>query len=141
GTYVRVLAEDIGRAIGCGAHLAALCRTRVGALSLDQAVALEEFERDSPQARRARLLPVDALLHSLPRVELDDEQVVRFGHGQRVACADRSAQDAARARVYDRRGRLLGVAARDGEWLAPRRLVAGPPETGASPTEDSRKQA
>jgi tRNA pseudouridine55 synthase len=141
GTYVRVLAEDIGRALGCGAHLAALCRTRVGALSLDRAVALAELEGESMQARRARLLPVDALLHALPRVELDDEQVIRFGHGQRVACADRAAQDAARTRVYDRRGRLLGVAARDGEWLAPRRLVAGPAENETSGAEEQGKQA
>ena len=59
GTYVRVLAEDIGRELGCGAHLIALRRTRVGALRLDDAVTLEQLEQIQLPERRVALLPVD----------------------------------------------------------------------------------
>src|SRR5690606_32283015 len=71
GTYIRVLAEDIGERLGCGAHLSMLRRERVGALSLDDAIGLDALEALEPEQRRARLAPVDALLVELPRVDLD----------------------------------------------------------------------
>ena len=58
GTYVRVLAEDIGKALGCGAHLAALRRTAVGPLTLDDAVELPVLEGMEIEARRACLRPI-----------------------------------------------------------------------------------
>ena len=120
GTYVRVLAEDIGAALGCGAHLAALRRTRVGALALNDAVTLNDLEGLELPVRRAKLLPADTLLVSLPRVELDAGDADRFIQGQRLplriaACA--------RVRVYAST-RLLGVASVDEDGvLAPQRLV------------------
>ena|SRR5688572_2046759 len=45
GTYIRSLAHDFGQALGCGAHLSALCRTRIGAFSLSEALTMEEFEK------------------------------------------------------------------------------------------------
>lgn len=121
GTYVRVLAEDIGVAMGCGACLAGLKRTRVGPLSIDGAVTLAELEALDLPARRARLLPVDALLASLPSVELGDQEAGRFCHGQRLPLA---IAPAPRVRVYSRQARLLGVASvnEDGV-LAPQRLI------------------
>lgn len=71
GTYVRVLAEDIGRALGCGAYLTALRRTAVGPFKIGQAIDLQRFEAIGPEARSAVLLPSADLLSELPRVELD----------------------------------------------------------------------
>ena len=121
GTYIRVLAEDLGAAMGCGAHLAGLRRTRVGPLSLDGAVTLAELEALDVPARRARLLPLDALLASLPRVELGEREAGRFCHGQRLPLA---IAPAPRVRVYGRDARLLGVASVDEHGvLAPQRLI------------------
>jgi tRNA pseudouridine55 synthase len=121
GTYVRVLAEDLGAAMGCGAYLAGLKRTRVGALSVDGAVTLAALESLDLPGRRARLLPLDALLASLPSVELGERDAGRFCHGQRLPLA---IAPAARVRVYGRGARLLGVASVDEHGvLAPQRLI------------------
>lgn len=123
GTYVRVLAEDIGRALGCGAHLSALRRTRVGRLALEDALTLEALERMPAGARREWLQPVDSLLASLPRVELDDALAARFVLGQRLAIeADPRGK---RVRVYEAEGGLLGTA-NVNEWgvVAPERLIS-----------------
>ena len=98
GTYIRVLAEDIGRVLGCGAHLTALRRTRVGDVTLAEAVPLEAFESMSDAARAERLLPLDTLIGALPRIELDDALARRFCDGQRLAWT--SAGHCGRVRVY-----------------------------------------
>lgn len=84
GTYIRTLAEDIGEALGCGAHLSALRRTGVGNLTLDGAMSLAELEAVAEEDRAARLAPTDALLRTLPAVTLDGELARRFSHGQRL---------------------------------------------------------
>ena len=76
GTYIRVLAEDIGEALGCGAHLASLRRTKVGALSLEDAVTLQALETMSVDERLATLKPLDALMQTLPAVHLSNERGV-----------------------------------------------------------------
>jgi len=120
GTYVRVLAQDIGEALRCGAHLAALRRTRVGALTLDEAVPLAALELMPPAVRREWLKPADTLLASLARVELNDRDTARFGHGQAI---ENAAAPAPRVRVYGG-DRLLGVAKIDADGtLTPLRLV------------------
>jgi tRNA pseudouridine55 synthase len=123
GTYVRVLAEDIGRALGCGAHLTALRRTRVGPLSLDDALTLAALEEMSPGQRRASLRPVDSLLGSLPRVDLDDDLAGRFRQGQRLALD--AEPRGVRVRVYAPGEELLGTA-NVTEWgvVAPERLIS-----------------
>jgi tRNA pseudouridine55 synthase len=123
GTYVRVLAEDIGRLLKCGAHLTALRRTRVGALLLDDAVTLATLEAMSPADRRACLRPVDALLDSLPRVELDEALSGRFRQGQRLALD--AQPKGARVRVYAAGAELLGTA-NVTQWgvVAPERLIS-----------------
>ena len=122
GTYVRVLAEDIGRALGCGAHLSALRRTRAGRLSVDDAVTLAELEAMAPEARRARLLPEDELLASLATVQLDDVLAERFRHGQRLALD--AEPRGHRVRVYRGANELLGTATIS-EWgvVEPERLI------------------
>lgn len=127
GTYVRTLAEDIGEALGCGAHLVALRRTGVGALTLDHAVTLDALSDAAEGERDQWLQPVDALLSSFPAVQLDSEATRRFLHGQRLRIADLTlngaAANAERVRVYASEGRLLGVAKLGEGVLAPERLV------------------
>ena len=120
GTYVRVLAADIGAALGCGAHLSALRRTRVGKLDLAAAVTLAALESLDETTRPAMLLPVDALLAGLPALELDGLAAQRFRHGNPV---DLPSGIADKARVYAE-GRLLGLGeARADGRLWPKRLV------------------
>ncbi len=126
GTYIRTLGEDLGEALGCGAHLVALRRTQVGSLTLDGAVTLEALEAASEDRRAALLAPVDALLQTLPRVELGAEDSRRFLHGQRLPL-QLALPSAEQVRVYGARGEasasLLGVAAWQGGVLRPERLV------------------
>jgi len=123
GTYVRVLAEEIGRALGCGAHLSALRRTRAGRLSLDGAVTLPELEAMTLEERRAHLLPQDELLASLEIVRLDDTLAERFRLGQRLALE--AEPRGHRVRVYGGTNELLGTATIS-EWgvVEPERLIA-----------------
>ena len=120
GTYIRVLAADIGRALGCGAHLGALRRTAVGGLDVGQAVTLAALEAVDEAARGAWLRPVDALLQDLPSVAVDGEAALRFAHGNPV---DLPAGLAGRIRVYAG-GCLLGTGEPGGDGrLWPKRLV------------------
>ena len=83
GTYIRVLAEDLGSALACGAHLVGLRRTEVGHLSLEQSFTIESIHqclRDS----NSYILPVDALLQTLPHLTVDEQQARRLEMGQRV---------------------------------------------------------
>jgi tRNA pseudouridine55 synthase len=122
GTYVRVLAEDIGRRLGCGAHLCALRRTAVGELTLAGSITLEVLAAMEAPARLALLLPLDALITKLPRVELDAGLADRFSHGQRLALGP--GNPCGRVCVIGPRSRLLGIAQVDEHGLlAPRRLV------------------
>jgi len=120
GTYVRVLAQDIGAALGCGAHLQSLRRTRVGPMRLEQAVSLDDLQAMDLTGRRSRLQPMDALLASLPSVTLDAAASARFAHGQRLP----REGECARLRVYGADGALMGVARCAGGWLEATRLVA-----------------
>ena len=120
GTYIRVLAADIGRALGCGAHLAGLRRTRVGDLDLGAAVTLAHLESLDEAGRASCLQPVDALLRSLPSATLEGKAAERFRHGNPV---DLPAGLSGKVRIYVD-GTLIGVGepAPDGR-LWPRRLV------------------
>jgi tRNA pseudouridine55 synthase len=121
GTYIRSLAEDIGAALGCGAHLSGLERTAVGPFRLDRALKLEALETLSPEGRRARILPSEALLESWPRLTLKPEAVAKFRHGQAVRVSARENVVA----VFDRAGGLLGTGIVDAEGLLrPKRLIS-----------------
>jgi tRNA pseudouridine55 synthase len=97
GTYVRTLAEDIGEALGCGAHLIALRRTGSGALTLDGACTLDQLATMSEAERDHRLKPADALLEDWPVVRLDAEGAGRFLSGVRRRLP---LADTANVRVY-----------------------------------------
>ncbi len=120
GTYVRTLAEDIGAALGCGAHLRALRRVQVDALDVKNAVTIEALEQLDPQSRAALLAPADALLQSLERIDLDEALAARFVQGQRLKLQTKTA---GRVRVYGARG-LLGTAVLEPDGrLQPQRLM------------------
>ena len=121
GTYIRTLAEDIGAALGCGAHLSALQRTASGSLGLAAAITLDALATLSEEQREARLLPPDVLLADWPRVELDDSEAGRFLTGLRRRI---SQPDSAAVRVYGPQPHaLLGTAhIAAGELIADRLL-------------------
>ena len=97
GTYIRTLAEDIGKELGCGAHLRALRRTASGPLTLDAAHTLDELTAMSESEREAALLGADALVADWPEVRLGTEDAGRFLSGVRRRLP---LPDAPRVRVY-----------------------------------------
>lgn len=132
GTYIRVLGEDIGKALGCGAHLNALRRTQVGHLILENTVTLEQLEAMDETQRLSLLAPVDALLSSFPEIELTAELARRFLQGQRIPLGKEGLNyptQLGRVRVYthDELGerQLLGSAQlQEYGILAPERLIS-----------------
>lgn len=122
GTYIRVLAEDIGESLGCGAHLAALRRTRVAELDLADALTLDQLEAMSVDERDAKLAPADALLAGLTKIALDENETACILHGQAVR---RAGSGGDRHRIYSNEGRFIGLGELSAEgWLQPRRLIA-----------------
>ncbi len=125
GTYIRSLAEDLGEVLQSGAHLTALRRTAVGALSVNEACSLEALALFDDAGRARVLRAPDALLQELPRIVLAHGEASKFSHGNPVGFpAGQAFEQAGRFRVYAG-NQLLGVAVADGAGLlCPRRLVA-----------------
>lgn len=122
GTYIRTLAEDMGEALGCGAHLTALRRTATGGFGLALCVTLEALEDMTEEERLKCLLPVDSLLSGHTPVELDAENSGRFLSGLRRRGA---WTDTAQAAVYAGNPRtLLGTAHVKAGELIPTRLLS-----------------
>lgn len=119
GTYVRTLAEDIGEALGCGAHLIALRRTGIGGLRLEQAMTLAQLESMSIEQRDASLSPADTLLLELPRAELSVGDAARLLHGQSLHWSGPGG----RWRAYAGSTFLGLCELGDDGWLKPRRLI------------------
>ena len=120
GTYIRTLAEDIGEALGCGAHVAALRRLAVGPFMVEQSVGLADLEEPSTEERRARLLPPQVLLESWPRLRLESALAARFRLGQAVP----AGAGEGRVAVFGEDETFLGAGEVSGGTLRPRRLVA-----------------
>jgi tRNA pseudouridine55 synthase len=121
GTYIRVLAEDIGAALGCGGTLKVLRRTRVGDFDVDAATGVDALERMAPGERLRLLLPVDAALKHLPLVTLDDVQAARVGNGQPIEIRPSGRGS---MRMYAQAsGRFLGLGEAADGTLRPLRLV------------------
>ncbi|MDZ7662680.1 tRNA pseudouridine(55) synthase TruB [Thiohalophilus sp.] len=127
GTYVRTLAEDIGRQLGCGAHLSALRRSGAGPFSIEQAVALNELERLAESGLAAldqALLPVEAALGDWPQLVLTDNTAYYLRQGQAVQIPQAPTSGLVRLFVGDQH-RFIGVGRvlADGR-VAPQRLVS-----------------
>jgi tRNA pseudouridine55 synthase len=120
GTYIRALAEDIGAALQCGAHLEALRRVATGGFALADALTLEALEAMSETKRDAALRPAETLVAQLPRLDLEAVDAMRFVKGQALARA-RFADGL--VRVYTD-GNFAGIAELADGVLRPRRLVS-----------------
>jgi tRNA pseudouridine55 synthase len=112
GFYVRSLAHELGQRLGCGAHLAALRRTRAGSFQLSDAVPLDVIEAEGAAAA-SRLIPLERLLPAVPGVVLTGEGVRRALHGNLVPPSEYVPEErpaGPRVRLLDEGGSLLGIA-------------------------------
>ena len=121
GTYVRTLAEDIAEVLGCGGHLIALRRTRIGEFRLDDAHTMQQLESMDVEQRDACLMPLDSLVQNLPGLEVDAVQALRLARGQRLGMSD--GQPDGKRRLYTE-GRFIGLGELAGGRLAPSRLLS-----------------
>ena len=130
GTYIRVLGEDIGEALGCGAHLRSLRRTQVAQLELANAIRLDTLLSFDEEQRPTLLAPVDSLLSNFPALVLDEAAAQRLLHGQRLNLAKLGVVapcESGRVRIYNQQQRLLGTGwISAAEHLAPERLIVRP---------------
>jgi tRNA pseudouridine55 synthase len=133
GTYIRTLAEDIGEALGCGAHLTALRRTASGPIDLARAITLDALQALTEAERDALLLPPDALLADWPSHALNADEAGKFLAGMRRRV---TAPDCAAVRVYGPEpGAFLGSAhIKAGELIAERLLSPVEVQTLLGPT-------
>ena len=126
GTYIRTLAEDIGRELGCGAHVAGLRRTVAGPFDLSRSVTLDELialhDEQGSEALDQYLLPSDAGLLDWPEVTLSEHSTFYWQNGQPVRAPGSPASGL--LRVYSHQQEFIGVAEIDDDGLvAPRRLI------------------
>jgi tRNA pseudouridine55 synthase len=118
---VRAVARDLGRALGTGAYLTELRRTRIGGWRVDQAVALEHIADEGERAA-ATVSLVDAIAH-LPAVNITEEQARRLAHGQGIEVTDPATPDLLRALCN---GQLIAVLDRAGNVLRPHKVLITP---------------
>jgi len=122
GTYIRTLAEDIGRQLGCGAHLIGLRRTATANYEISQAITLEQFEAMSEEQRLAALAPPDSAVHYLPAITLDSDAAFYLLQGQAVWCS--GAVPSGLLRLYNEQQVFLGLGElQDDGKIAPKRLM------------------
>lgn len=120
GTYIRVLADDIGAALGCGGYLLALRRTAIDGLRVDDAVTLEHLKNLDVGERDRLLAPCDSLLGEMPECILDEASAVRLQQGLNVPVP---VQDGL-VRLYAPQRRFLGLGVARAGTVAPKRLLA-----------------
>ena len=121
GTYIRTLAEDIGAALGCGAHLIGLRRTAIAHFNLSDGFTLPQLTDMSDEQREACVLPLETLMPNMPKLHLDDVQVKRLAQGQRLAL-DSGLPDG-KISLYSA-DNFIGVGLLQGRRLAPDRLLS-----------------
>src|SRR5690349_24751804 len=127
GTYVRTLAEDFGKRLYVGAHLAELRRTRVGDFPVTQAITLEDLKMHfGEESLGSVLLPSNAALSRLPFVHLSDEDVRRANHGREVMVTGYDWADGENVKMCDAQEQLIAVGRYDAgaKTLHPRVVLA-----------------
>lgn len=119
GTYIRTLCADIGQALGLGGHLHALERRRVGPLSIEKAMTIDQIAAELPVGNLYdHMITLDQVLETLPFIVVTDEQAKRVLHGAPILADGKSALSGvskpASVRLKDERGRLLAIGSYDG---------------------------
>lgn len=122
GTYIRTLAEDIGKQLGCGAHLLGLRRTMTAHYTLEQSMTLAQIEALAPEQRMAVLLPADSAVSHFPAITLDTGQSHALQQGQVVQKS--GVEGLGWVRLYTEQKVFLGLGelSSDGK-IAPKRLI------------------
>ena len=122
GTYIRVLAEDIGRVLGCGGHVEMLRRTEVGEFGLDRSCTMDRLESLADPERDALLLPPDSLVLHLPAIELNESMSVLVARGNPLFVPQ--APVSGWVRLYGRSAGFLGLGeVLDDGRIGPRRVL------------------
>lgn len=131
GTYIRSLADDLGKALGVGAHVSTLHRTLAGGFDIEQAVSLEVLEAERGEGRAEvldhHLLSAEVLLGDMPAITLDTHSGHYFRQGQAIMDTKvyRLGDQGDRVRVCQEDGQFLGVGEiTDDGRVTPRRVVA-----------------
>lgn len=112
GTYIRSLAHDLGQVLECGAHLTSLRRTRSGEFTVAQAIPLARISRTD-------VTPIEELLESWPRVDVSDIDEQKVRHGNQILCEAQGQF----ARIFNKRGEFLAVAAIENGFVHPRLVL------------------
>lgn len=112
GTYVRSLVHDLGRELGCGAHLTALRRTRSGDFRIEKAVRLEQVAEEN-------IVSMEQLLSSWPRIEVSDADEIKVVHGNEI----RAASPGAFACIFNKKGEFIAVASVQSGWVRPKLVL------------------
>jgi tRNA pseudouridine55 synthase len=116
GTYIRTLCADIGQALGVGGHLLSLERTRVGSLTIEQGLTVEQVAAHVAIGTVGSvLLTLDRVLAQLPLVTVTTEQATRVLHGAPIGLASDVLPTASPIRLKDEQGRLLAIGTYDGQ--------------------------
>lgn len=121
GTYVRVIAHDLGQNLGCGAYLKGLRRTAIGNHRVDTAIPLEDLQKPGWQAH---LQPNDVAVSHLPKIVLSEEEAISLFHGQRVLHHLASLESMVRA--YDEKGRFIGILTGDERYWSAKKILYQP---------------
>jgi len=117
GTYIRTLAEDIGRKIGTGAHLTALRRTRAGNFDLTKAVSIEQLlEIVSAEKLSDYLIPMNQAVSHLPEIKLSAEEVKKTRNGMKLP----SNLNAELVRLTDSENNLIAIGSADENFIRPK---------------------
>lgn len=116
GTYIRSLANDLGKALGSGAYLKNLVRTRNGIFSINNAITLQKFEDDCKTGDWQKYLyPIDSVLQDLSAITVDEEGEAAIKTGSPLTKSDSQITDEKFRRAYSRDGRFLAILQRDSE--------------------------
>lgn len=129
GTYIRTLAEDIGKYLGCGAYLSGLTRTSTECFTLNKAYTLAQIEEKTLEERAQLLLPIDVFLENLPKKELTLNDAKCLLQGKKIACSEKSELNCQyRLYVADKAGDntvFIGIGMFNEEnYLYPYRMLA-----------------
>jgi tRNA pseudouridine55 synthase len=126
GVYVRTLCADIGDALGMGAHLTGLDRTRSGKFSLEQAHTLDQLaESVSAGALEQVIIPLDEAIDGFPCVPIGEAEATRILHGNQISCpASLANSDSGMVRIHDPAGRILALARIHAGFLKPELVFA-----------------